>query len=308
MNTHRPATRKACAGTGSKPARRSKTGTAEAAGAVAWQSGFVFGLHGVSIGFETNLPRIAELVLGRLPPGSRLEEGAEPETVLSLIVNRQDTSRQSDNILLVNERIYTRDPDIGRLLDLVEDLFRLEVSYWADDEHIFVHAGVVTHAGMAVVLPGRSGSGKTTLVSALLDEGAAYCSDEMAVIDRAGRVHPFPTPLAIRRDGQDTKQRVPVDEGRLELTPRKIGLVMALRHDPGLRSWRPRRLAAAQAVIELLDHTVAARRLPKPAMARFSMVFRNAPAFRGRRADAAATAKRIMSLVESLAERPADVA
>ena len=206
-----------------------------------------------------------------------------------------------------NDNNVAEDLDKQRVLELLEDLFRLEVSYWADDEHIFVHAGVVTHAGRAIVLPGRSGSSKTTLVSALLDAGARYCSDEMAVIDRAGCVVPFPTPLALRRNGRDTKHRLSVDEGVVNRTPCRIGLVMMLRYDQALRSFRPRRLTTAQAVIALLDHTVAARRLPKPAMARFSQVCQNAPAFSGRRRDAAATAEWIMAFAESLSAGAPDV-
>ncbi len=64
-------------------------------------------------------------------------------------------------------------------------------------DHLFVHAGVVGWEGRAIVMPGASFAGKTTLVQAWLEAGAVYDSDEFAVLDRAGRVHPFPRPLAI---------------------------------------------------------------------------------------------------------------
>lgn len=264
------------------------------------QVGFVFCCHGVYVGFRTNRPETIDSVLGRLPPGSRLDDEADAEAIFTLIHESEKTLRKNNYSLFFNDKNIAEDLDMQRILELLEDLFRLEVSYWADDEHIFVHAGVVTHAGMAIVLPGRSGSGKTTLVSAMLDAGAQYCSDEMAVIDRAGCVVPFATPLALRRNGRDTKHRLSVDERIVDRTPRRIGLVMMLRYDQALRSFRPRRVTTAQAVIALLDHTVAARRLPKPAMARFSQVCQNAPVFSGRRRDAAATAQWIMRFVESL--------
>ena len=59
-------------------------------------------------------------------------------------------------------------------------------------ERVFVHAGVVGWKGHAIVIPGRSRSGKTTLVAELVKAGAEYYSDEFAVLDAEGRVHPFP--------------------------------------------------------------------------------------------------------------------
>jgi hypothetical protein len=57
---------------------------------------------------------------------------------------------------------------------------------------IFVHAGVVAWRGQAIVIPGATQSGKTSLVAALVRAGAEYFSDEYAVFDARGRVHPLP--------------------------------------------------------------------------------------------------------------------
>ena len=58
-----------------------------------------------------------------------------------------------------------------------------------------VHGGVVGHEGRAILLPGPTGAGKSTLVAELIRQGASYFSDEYALIDSAGRVHPYPRPL-----------------------------------------------------------------------------------------------------------------
>jgi hypothetical protein len=42
-----------------------------------------------------------------------------------------------------------------------------------------------------MVLPGKSFAGKTTLVAALVRAGAEYWSDEYAVLDANGDVHPY---------------------------------------------------------------------------------------------------------------------
>jgi hypothetical protein len=102
-------------------------------------------------------------------------------------------------------------------------------------------------------------AGKTTLVQAWLEAGATYYSDEFAVLDRAGRVHPFARPLAIR-DGSTALTRVPAAELGAETgtTPLPIGLVLVTSYRVGTR-WRPRRLTAAPTLLALMRHTVAAR-------------------------------------------------
>jgi len=64
---------------------------------------------------------------------------------------------------------------------------------------------VVAWEGKGIVIPGRSFSGKSTLVAELLRAGATYYSDEYAVFDKHGRVHPFPKDLEMRTNG-DWKQ------------------------------------------------------------------------------------------------------
>jgi hypothetical protein len=71
----------------------------------------------------------------------------------------------------------------------------------------FVHAGVVNWHKRAIVIPGRSRSGKTTFVAELVKAGASYLSDEFAVLDSRGRVHPFAKPLSIGASGCDRHAR-----------------------------------------------------------------------------------------------------
>lgn len=61
-----------------------------------------------------------------------------------------------------------------------------------------VHAAVAAVDGMAVVLPAAMEAGKTTLVTALVQRGFDYLSDEIAAFDpRSGRLIPYPKPLSI---------------------------------------------------------------------------------------------------------------
>lgn len=125
---------------------------------------------------------------------------------------------------------------------------------------VFVHAGAVAWEGRALVLPGRSRSGKSELVAALVRAGAEYLSDEFAVFDEGGLVHPYARPIGLRQpDG--TRAWTPATSlgGCLVTRPVPPALIAFLRFSPGSR-WRPRALSAGQALLGLLRHTVAARR------------------------------------------------
>ena len=153
--------------------------------------------------------------------------------------------------------------DVGRALAAHAEFFVAERA----PDHLFVHAGVVGWEGRAIVMPGASFAGKTTLVQAWLEAGATYYSDEFAVFDRAGRVHPFARPLAIRDGSTTLTRRVPVAALGAETgtTPLPIGLVLVTSYRAGAR-WRPRRLTAAPTLLALMRHTVAARGNPAHSM------------------------------------------
>lgn len=130
---------------------------------------------------------------------------------------------------------------------------------------IFVHAGVVAVDGHAIVVPGDSLSGKTTLVKALITAGATSYTDEFAVLDATGQVHPYPKPLSIRVGGSPTRTR--------EVAASKLGAATAAR--PALlrlialttfepqATWRPRTGTPAAAALALFSHAVLARAQPE---------------------------------------------
>ncbi len=125
---------------------------------------------------------------------------------------------------------------------------------------VYVHAGAVEWQGAVVLVPGRSYTGKTTLVRALVAEGARYMSDEFAVIDEEGLVHPFPRPLSIRGGSDGYIERYDLaDQTCLE--PKPLALLAAVRFRSGA-AWCVQEISAGSAVLELFDNTVAAREVP----------------------------------------------
>jgi len=169
-------------------------------------------------------------------------------------------------------------------------------------DHLFVHAGVVGWEGRAIVMPGSSFAGKTTLVQAWLEAGATYYSDEFAVLDRTGRVHPFARPLAIREGSTALIRRVPAAALGAETgtTPLPIGLVLATSYRAGA-CWRPRRLTAAPTLLALMRHTVAAQDTPAHSMPILKQAASSGTAFAGLRGEA----RRLVSAVVKHLRAPA---
>ena len=157
--------------------------------------------------------------------------------------------------------------DLGQVLDAFEDHAKLLTADRAEGR-LFVHAGAVAWRGRGIVIPGRSHSGKTTLVRSLVDAGAEYYSDEFAVLDPHGWLHPYALPLSIRTsDAQPAlRTRVEVIGGRTGTSPVPVRLIVVTSYRRYAK-WRPHLLSHGQAFLALMENTVAARRAPETAMA-----------------------------------------
>jgi hypothetical protein len=172
-----------------------------------------------------------------------------------------------------------------------------------------VHAGVVGWRGRAILVPGRSRSGKTTLVAELVKAGAEYYSDEFAVLDRHGLVHPFPKPLSVRGEGGcdlHAQRRSAEDLGGVcGHDPLKIGLVVLAEYRRGA-DWQPRRLSAGRAVLEMLAHTVPARLRPEDSLVALGRAVEGASVLAGERGEAQELATRLLCQIDrsELSSRP----
>ena len=189
-------------------------------------------------------PRVAEGLAGHLPPGSTSAEFFDTGRMYSLVVEEDDRSGRTAK-LGVRQRCAAR-PGIRRFkrcLRAFEADVQLHVAEMAPDR-VFVHAGVVGYRGRGILLPGRSFAGKSTLVAELVRAGAEYYSDEYAVLDSAGGVHPYPRPLSIRQAGGPgvTKQPVAPWAGARDDAPLPVGLVVVSKFRSG-GEWRPQRLS-----------------------------------------------------------------
>ena len=151
----------------------------------------------------------------------------------------------------------------------------------------FVHAGAVAHEGRGIVFPGHSFAGKTTLTAAMVRAGATYLSDEFAVLDRNGLVHPYPKPLSLRVDRFKPQVDHPVEHfgGVAADEPVPVGLVVLATYRPGAQ-WRPTRLSPGNAIVSVLANTVIARTRPAQAMSTLRTALEDAVTLQGERGEA----------------------
>jgi hypothetical protein len=179
-------------------------------------------------------------------------------------------------------------------LQVLDAQLRARIAVTAPD-FVFVHAGVVAVDGRAVVLPGLSFSGKTTLVAALIAEGATYLSDEFAVLDADGLVHPYAKSLSIRGDGERHGDLTAVEDlgGRAGLEALPIALIAALTYR-STAEWAPRELTPGAGALALLGNTVPARTRPEQVLAVTSRAVAGARVIEGDRGEADVTARLIL--------------
>jgi len=236
-----------------------------------------------------------------LPPGWKPAETGEVKRLYSVIEggpgDRPGVKRYS--LLYANTVQVSRTTSLDEVLAILESELSLYVAERAR-RRIFVHAGVVGWEGKAILIPGSTMSGKTSLVSALLRAGATYYSDEYAVLDERGRVHPFPRPLAIReKEGAPSTKRLAAELGaRVGIKPLPVGLVAVTHYKEGAK-FRPRRQTEGRAVLELLAHTVPARREPQRAFATLSRAVSGVPVLKGARGEADQAASALIERLDA---------
>lgn len=195
-------------------------------------------------------------------------------------------------------------PGISRqeFLEFFDTEIRITVAEFAP-EHVFVHCGVVGWKGKAIVIPASSFKGKTTLVAELVRSGAEYYSDEYAVFDSNGLVHPFARKLAMRsrpvpgEEPQTTNITARSLGGRAGKEPIPVGWVLVTQFRENAK-WKPRYLTPGQGVIEMLSQTLPIRYAPEFSLNVLKKVATNAIIMKSYRFDAAEFANFFLDFVD----------
>jgi len=255
--------------------------------ALDWADGLCFVAFGLRIGMRVTVPELLRELLDQLPPGWRPSTTRKVQSVYSL---SSVPSRRKPGTLLhqlySGKELLTRGSDFQRVKTALGNDLRL-IFALASPWRTFVHAGAVGWKGRAIVIPGDSGSGKSTLTAALVRAGATLLSDEHAILDRKGRVHPWPLPLRIKKNEGPGKESVTVDElgGKAEGKALPIGLIFSTHFDSQAQG-RLRRMSEGRAALALLAHAVQARIRPNRVMESTGRAAAGALALQGPRGEA----------------------
>lgn len=251
-----------------------------------------FSCFGVPVNLAA--PSLASLarLMARLPPGAqRADETAARAGEIRYALERRDGELAA---ITNRKRVIAAGEREKPLLDRLESHLALRVATQSR-ELLFIHAGVVGWRGRALIFPGRTMAGKSTLTAALVRAGATYFSDEYALLDGDGRVHPYARPIALRTARGPRRMRV----ARAAVKPLPVAMVILCRHRTNARL-RLEPLSPGRAVLAILEHTVAARAQAATAMERLSRLATSARTFEGVRGDARRAAELILrgTLVE----------
>lgn len=262
-----------------------------------------FASSGVRVGVRATGPSIWEALEERLPPDA-IAAGPTVDHLFSVVSTRDPAAGRRAPVNTAHTLYHGLHPvvqttDRNIALDEIEARIRVQVAT-SSETRIFVHAGVVGWRGRAIVIPGSSRSGKSELVTALVRAGATYYSDEYAVLDEHGFVHPYARPIALRSADGASKRRVAAESlGAAAGGPAlPVGTIIVTRFEPGA-AWRPRRLSKAEATFALLAHAVRARLDPTGVLARSADVATRADAFESPRGEASVTAGQILQPKET---------
>jgi hypothetical protein len=247
----------------------------------------VFESFGVRVRLASDAAEPLARAEALLPPGWQAAEGDADAT---FAFGEREPGRYE---LLRNDDVLVDTWPLDVVLTVLERELRLFIAEHAPDL-IFVHAGVVAVDGRAIVIPGETHSGKTSLVAALVRAGATYFSDEYAVLDSDGRVHPFAKPLSLRTRAQQVDHPVESLGGAAGASAADVGLVVVSRFQPEAE-WAPQRLTPGAAAMELLAHTLPAQARPAQSMQAIERALTRAVALKGERGEADAVAPLLLA-------------
>ncbi len=267
-----------------------------------WAVGFSGACYGVRVGLRANDSEGMAVLKSWLPravnPGNAEVVHSLYSFVLGGLGPRSGTKRF--HLLYRDASQLARSLELDEIRRAFDRDLSMKIGETAQ-RRVFVHAGVVSFSGGAILIPGKSFSGKTTLVQALVSQGGVYYSDEYAVLDSRGRVSPWAEPLSIRRHGPMKRGEAHSADslgfavGRRSLPVR---LVVLTSFEKG-RRFNPRRVSPAAGTLGLLEHTLPARKRPRAALRALASAVSEALVIRGARGEARDAARAIVRVLDS---------
>lgn len=251
-------------------------------------------IHGVKIDVEVAAEELVPAVEAILPPGWK-PLADFPEDGHFVVAGNAERGYE---VLADGESISVGVPaEIA--VHLLDAAIRACIATTATDL-VFIHAGVVGVNRRAILMPGPSFSGKSALTAALVLAGAVYYSDEYALLDENGRVHPYPRLLSLRGQSDRYGRYTSVEElgGEVGYQPLDVGLIVVAHYREDA-PWALERRSPSQGALQLLLNAVPARVRPEATMASVRRAASGAVTLEGERGDATDTAALLLRELEN---------
>lgn len=160
--------------------------------------------------------------------------------------------------------------DDGDFLFQMEKEITIEVQKRRSDLY-FLHAAVLDHNGLGLMLVANSGGGKSTTTWALCHHGFRYLSDELAPIDlKTLEVFPYAHALSLKRDPPSpyslpnetirTSRTIHVPVSALPVGSKgvrtRLGAIFFVSHRPDLKSPRATPISRTEAAARLFANAL----------------------------------------------------
>lgn len=256
-----------------------------------WPANLSIDAYGFRVALRASHRSALDALRRVIPPGARASDARDADAQYSVVL--ADDGGQP-HLLYEGETCVTWADDESTVFASLQNRLHFRVAVCAQTR-LFLHAGAVGWNGGAILIPGRSYAGKSSLVAALVRSGATYYSDEYALLDDRGLVHPFARPLGIRESDGHTRQVAPAALGaRVGDLPLPVRMVILSQYVPGA-TWSPRLMSPGESVLALFEHTVAARRRPVDALRILCRTVVNAVGIRTARGEAETVVNQILS-------------
>ena len=254
-----------------------------------WAGQFAFECYGVKIGIRfDDLAHRADL-MKILPPINREISFAETEQVFSLVTKSAPKDR---GFFLNSEIAFEFENFENAYFEHLEAKVLLVLALLSPPNFFYLHAGAIELNGVGIIFPGESCAGKTTLVKYFIENGARYYSDDCAVLDFEGNLHPFPNPISVRKSRQTrnekTLHRAESFGAKSGAEKVPVGLIIFTEFDEKV-VWNPQKLLRGQAVFRVLEHffyKTSIRRAPAETLRFLANLSENARLFESPRGEA----------------------
>lgn len=182
-------------------------------------------------------------------------------------------------------QLWTTARDPEQAMQRVLQLLQMRLT-WGAVHYTFLHAGVVRMGEGAWLIPAEAGAGKSRLVEWLVSRGGLFYSDELAVIDDWGLVHPYPRALWLRVSKRERCSRPAQELGWTPaLGPVPVARVLLCRYRKGA-AWSPRVVELEQARAQLWAQLRCAPEHREQAWQRLAKALAGVPLLEGVRGEA----------------------